>query len=397
MALVSPPNVRSLEVSLGEVQALESPAGTHSGEPCLAVAPNGGVWMSWLERRTRGAALMVAPLVDGKWSKPRALAESDSFFVNWADAPGLAALGGERLALAWPWKRGGGGGYAYDLRAAISPDGGASWSRPVTVNRDGTPTEHGFVSLVPSGDGAELVWLDGRKFAAKKPSAKGHEPEGDMAVRTARLDTRGGLIREVEIDPRACDCCNTAATAVPGGMLVAYRDRDKKETRDIAVARLEAGRWNVPTTLHVDGWKIAGCPVNGPALDAIGPRVVAAWFTMVASQPRVQVAFSSNGGRSFGAPIAVSASDPLGRVDVALLPDGSALVSWLEALGQDALLRVQRVSVAGTQAQPVTVARTSAARASGFPRMVVSGDRAYFAWVETKDANRLRTASARIP
>src|SRR5437899_3697542 len=163
------------------------------------------------------------------------------------------------------------------------------------------------------------------------------------------------------------------------------------------MARLEAGRWSAPTPLHVDGWKIAGCPVNGPALDAIGPRVVAAWFTMVASRPRVQVAFSSNGGRSFGAPIPVSASDPLGRVDVALLPDGSALVSWLEALGQDALLRVQRSSVAGTQAQPVTVARTSAARASGFPRMVVSGDRAYFGWAETKDANRQRTATERIP
>ena len=331
---------------------------------------------------------MTSRLIAGKWLRALPAIANDSLFVNWADPPVLAPLGGERVAIAYPWKRGGGYGYAYDLRAAISSAGGAIWSKPVTVHRDGTATEHGFVSLVPSGDGVEVVWLDGRKLANKKPKsgAKGSAPEGDMAVRGARLDARGVLSREVEIDPRACDCCNTAAIAVPGGMLIAYRDRDQKETRDIVVARLEGATWRAPVPLHADHWRIAGCPVNGPALDASGSRVVAAWFTAAESQPRVQVAFSSDAGRSFGAVTAVSAADPLGRVDVALLADGSALVSWLEAIGQNALLRVQRVSVAGTRAPPVTV-----------PRMVVSGKRAYFAWVDTQDVNRVRTASARIP
>jgi hypothetical protein len=71
-------------------------------------------------------------------------------------------------------------------------------------------------------------------------------------------------------------------------------------------------------------------------------------------------------------------------------------VSWLEAIGQDALLQVQRVSPSGALAEPVTVARVTASRGSGFPRMVLSADRAYFAWVDPKDS-RLRTASARIP
>jgi hypothetical protein len=387
--------------SLGAIAAIESPAGPHSGEPALAVAPDGAVWMSWLEKRDRRFALRVASCSEGKWSNPRTVAESDSFFVNWADTPSLAALGGGRLVVAWPWKHGGADPYAYDLRVATSTDGGETWSRPTLVHRDGLPAEHGFVSLVPAADGVEVVWLDGRKSAAPKvkPAKRGHShaAEGEMSVRGARLLSNGTLAREVEIDGRVCDCCNTAAVPVRGGVLVAYRDRDAREIRDISVARLEGGRWSAPAILHRDGWKIAGCPVNGPALDAAGDRVVAAWFALAESRSRVRAAFSRDGGRSFGPALDVSSTDPLGRVDACLLDDGSALVSWFEAQGQDAFLRVQRISPVGPTAEPVTVAITSAARASGFPRMARAGDRVFFAWTETGDANRVRTSSARVP
>ena len=38
-------------------------------------------------------------------------------------------------------------------------------------------------------------------------------------------------------------------------------------------------------------------------------------------------AFSSDAGRTFGAPIRLDETSALGRVDVALLPDGSALAT----------------------------------------------------------------------
>ena len=382
--------------SLGAVDSLPSPAGPRSGQPGLAVAPDGTVWMSWIDQSAGAArrpALQTSRLTGRRWSPALTVLRGEGLFVNWADPPVLAAMSREGAAIAYPWKRPG-VGYAYDLRASFTSTGGAVWTKPVLVNRDGKAAQHGFVSIVPGADGVELVWLDGRKLGSPKP---GREPEGDMTVRAARLDPGGTLTGEVELDGRACDCCNTAAVAVPGGALVAYRDRDPRETRDIALARLAHGRWSAPAPLHHDGWKIDGCPVNGPALDSRGTRVAAAWFTMEGEQAKVLVAFSADGGRSFGAPLAVSGGDPLGRVDVALLPDGSALVSWLDALGLDALLRVQRLWPAAPAADPVLVARTSASRASGFPRMVVSGDRAYFAWVDTAAGPRVRTASARIP
>ncbi len=63
---------------------------------------------------------------------------------------------------------------------------------------------------------------------------------------------------------------------------------------------------------------------------ALGDRVALAWFTAEGDSPRALLAFSTDGGRSFGAPIRVDEEQTLGRVDVAMLPDGRAVVSWLE-------------------------------------------------------------------
>src|SRR5690606_40682603 len=58
-----------------------------------------------------------------------------------------------------------------------------------------------------------------------------------------------------------------------------YRDRTVDEIRDIHVARLEDGAWRTLPAVHADNWKIAGCPVNGPAIAATGNDAVVAWFS----------------------------------------------------------------------------------------------------------------------
>jgi hypothetical protein len=211
------------------------------------------------------------------------------------------------------------------------------------------------------------------------------------------------------LDPRVCDCCQTAAVATRTGVLVAFRDRDEDERRDISLVRMDepsadgwtqrgmARAWSAPYPLHDDGWKIAGCPVNGPAMDARGDRVAIAWYTAARDTPRVRVAFSEDGGQTFGAPIGVDEGDPLGRVDVVLLDDGDALVTWLEkAPEKAALIRMRRVSRTGVTTPATTVARTSTARASGFPRIVRAGDRLVFAWTEVGKPARVRAAIATL-
>ncbi len=383
---------------LMDLKSVTSPTPAGSAEPHLAVSPDGVVWMSWLERRPKGGhALRGARLAGARWTSPFTIAQGDSFFANWADFPTLLPRGGDHLVAHYLWKSGA-GTYAYDVRLTRSKDGGRTWSAPRVPHRDGTPTEHGFVSLMPALGGTRAVWLDGRQSVRDSAGHMLPVPEGsaEMTLRTTVLADDGTLTDERELDGRVCDCCQTAAVAIPGGALVAYRDRTADEIRDIQLTRMEGGRWSKPYPLHVDGWKIAGCPVNGPALAASGDRVAVAWFTGANDTSRVRVAFSDDRGAHFGAPVEVDEGAPLGRVHILLLEGGDALVGWLESRGKEALFQVRRVAGDGTTGSVMTVARTSTARSSGFPRLARSGNQVVLAWTEGGKPSHVRTAIARV-
>ena len=379
---------------IGPLRALASPAGTGSAEPRLSVAPSGRVLLSWLEQGAKGGHRLRMSWLNGeRWSVPATIAEGDSFFANWADFPSVRPLDDQRLIAHWLWKVSG-DTYGYHVRTARSSDGGRTWSLPATLHQDTSATEHGFVSLVSTGaSGAGMaVWLDGHNF---KDHGEGHGAGPDMAVHGASLGA-SGFADEHEIDSRACDCCQTAAVATSRGVLVAYRDRSPEEIRDIALARFEDGRWSAPYPLHADGWHIAGCPVNGPALTASGNDVAIAWYTAAGDTARVNVAFSGDGGERFSRPIRVDLGQPSGRVGIALLPDRTALVTWLEGAGEQAAIQMRRVAHDESMSKPWVVTRTSGARASGFPQLVTSAGRVISAWTDAAKPSRVRLAIGAI-
>lgn len=391
------------------VQDIESPAGLNSGQPSLAVAGDRPV-LSWVERLSENNHALKFSTFEGEgWSQPRTVAQGADWFVNWADFPSMAALPDGSLIAHWLVKSGP-GTYAYNVNVARSSDGGLTWSSPVVPHRDATQTEHGFVSLLPWTEGrGAVVWLDGRKFQSGAQSQAGgarvvvaHAGMGsgdageEMTLRFAAIAADGSLSEEAELDDRVCDCCQTAAAFTSEGAVVVYRDRSAEEVRDISIIRYRDGRWTQPRTLHEDGWQISGCPVNGPAVAAEAGRVAVAWFTQAQEdRPRVQVIFSEDAGETFGPPVEVAGDDTLGRVEVVLLADGSALVGWMEIAGRRAAIKARRVRADGTSGEPFTVAETGAERASGFPRMARVGQDVVIAWTDAADkdaATHVRTA-----
>jgi hypothetical protein len=148
-----------------------------------------------------------------------------------------------------------------------------------------------------------------------------------------------------------------------------------------------------PKSIYNDGWHIEGCPVNGPAVDAFGDAIVVAWYTGANEQGRVRVAFSTNHGETFGSPVQVDDGNPSGRVDVLFLEDGSAVVSWLENLKeQGAEIRIKQIFPDGRIGKSLTVADTSRARASGFPRMARSGKDLLIAWTYAAEPQEIHVA-----
>lgn len=380
------------EMSL-QAQDLASPAAPGSAEPSLAAGKDGRVFMTWLEPADSAFALRFAALDGERWSVPRTIRVARDFFVNWADFPSVIELADGRLAAHW-LQRTGKSTYAYGVRIAQSRDGGASWSSPVTPHADSSDNEHGFVALWPEGQALGAAWLDGRKFT-KSPQG-GHSLTNEMMVVSTAIEANGARRAERVLDARACDCCQTSAAVTARGPIVVYRDRSADEIRDIYVVRRVGTQWTTPMAVHQDGWKIAACPVNGPAVDALQHRVAVAWFTAANDSAQVKLAFSNDGGARFEAPVRVDDGKPAGRVDVALTSDGSALVIWIERTGGDtAVVRLRRVTRTGTSAGAVTIAQSSAARASGFPRMVIAGPYVVFAWTAPGRPSAVRVS--RLP
>ena len=371
------------------VSEIKSPAPPGSGQPNLAVAGDGRVFLSWIEPDTpQGYVLRFSVRGAQGWSAPKTIARGTNWFVSDADVPSLAVLSDGTLAADWFVASVGPRSEAYDVNLVLSKDGGTTWSKPLMPHRDGKKRQHGFVSLVPTPD-AKLaaIWLDGRNM----PS----EEEGDMALMYTTIAANGTLGPETQIDNRACECCKTSMTATADGLVAVYRDRSDKEIRDISIVRYANGRWSQPQALTNDGWEIDGCPINGPAVSANGRNVAVAWFTAPDDKSQVYVLMSADSGKTFGKKIRIDDGNPIGRVDVVSRSSGAAVVSWVERTSQGAQVRVREVAANGTAAAPLNVSGTAGLGSGVFPRMVRSGDDIVVAWTDASKPAQIRTVLVR--
>ena len=356
--------------------AIETPDG--SSEPQITTAP-GGMVLSWIEGQEGPATIRFAERGADGWSAPRAVRTGDGWFRSYADMPAVYRLSTGTLVATWlpatePLIE------AYDIAVTRSEDDGATWSVPFAPHADGTLTQHGFVSLVerPEG-GVELVWLDGRQQEQDVESPDG----GAMSLRYAAFDETWTQTAGALVDGRVCECCPTALGRTDRGLVAAFRDRSPSEVRDIATARMQDGQWTGATPVAIDGWTLDACPVNGPALDTAGLRVVVSWFTAATGTGESYLAFSEDGGATFGTPVRLDAGSSLGRTGVALLPDGSAAAAWLEYVDRRAQLRVRRVAANGTTGPAVILSGTGDDFPSAYPRLARDGDALVVAWTET--------------
>jgi hypothetical protein len=338
-----------------------------------------------------GTTLWYSTLAEAGWQPPRPVVTGKNMFVNWADMPSVSALTSEHWVAHW-LEMAGPLTYSYHVVMAQSFDGGESWSEPVKPHTDGTPTEHGFVSVYPYDGKVAAIWLDGRKTGGEH----GSDPQASgMTLRGAVIDADNTLQREQEIDELICDCCQTDVAMPSAGAVAVYRDRTVDEIRDIYVTRQVDGRWQPGVPLSVDNWRIAGCPVNGPSIAAEESHVVAAWFSVPERGPLVQLRFSDDSAASFGPAFTLATEGSLGHVEVVLLADGSAVASWLQAgAGGRGTLVLRRVMPGGRMGSVVSVASDAPARS--VPQMGIAGDDLVLVWTEAiQDTKRI--ASARIP
>ena len=367
------------------MRLLDTPAAEMSSSYALNAGPDGTIVLSWVERLGEGGhALRFAELQGEKWGPATTIARGKNWFVNWIDHPAVVQLPGDRLAAHWlVHDEDREGDYGYGIRLAFSEDRGETWREVFQASGDGVDGYAGFVAYARVADGFEMVYLSTVGDDEAAPTAAGHgEAEPRMALRSARFDAAGALVGDREVDADVCSCCTTAMAPSSDGLFLAFRDRREGEFRDISFARLRDERWSSPKLVHRDGWRIRGCPTNGPALasSASGPAV--AWFTAAGGESKVLAAFWNTTEQRFDDPIRIDYGSPRGWAGVATLEDGSAAVSWVERSESGHFeLRVRRVSQDEGAGTPLTVAPVPAGRSAvGVPKLARSEGRLVFAW-----------------
>ena len=373
------------------VTSLENPTSGNSAFPRLFGTQN-QLFMSWVEEKDSMSVLYFSMYENGEWTKPFEVNSGNDWFINWADFPAIAENNGNILIshLQNPVNA----KDNYDIKINLFSIKTQTWKKDILLHHDGTASEHGFVSVVPNGESSfYVIWLDGRNTTAE---AGGHHTPGGppMSLRGRVVHADGSMDPSVELDNRVCDCCQTAMVSVEGAPVLVYRDRSDAEVRDIARIGLFDDSFSKPEPVYSDNWEISGCPVSGPAIAAYKNNVVVAWFTAVNDLPKVQLAFSSNSGKTFGVPIQINKNETMGGVDVVMISENTAIVSWIENIGDDSLIQAMRVSSDGSKGFPVTISKSSLDRSSGNPQLELVGNSLYAAWTNVDSKTyTIKTAS----
>ena len=373
---------------------IDNPASEQGKYPRLFSDNTGAVFMSWMETANDTTSLFYAKYENEQWSSPALVSSSDSWFVNWADFPSIIARNGEPVATHWAQKKPG-GTYSYDV--AISQFRNDKFDQPLIPHSDNTPTEHGFVSMLPMSDDAfYTIWLDGRNMTGGHGSASDdHETSLDqaMTLRGARIDSDQPIEEQV-IDDSVCECCGTSLVQSGNNILAAYRNRTADEIRDIYIAKMdiETDEWSDPKNISNDNWKINACPVNGPKLAANDDLVALAWFTGADEIAKVKLRTSTDGGNNWLETKILESETPLGRVDVAITPNNIIWASWMSRVDDTAVIKIASFDEKGNQRSMQVINEVSPSRSGGFPQLELIGETKIVAWTDvSEDQPRIRT------
>lgn len=374
------------------VTPLATPAGPEGGMYSLANGADGRTYLVWIDPVAAGGhALRFSRLEPAGWSAPTTIAEGANWFVNWADHPSLTAAADGRLYVHWlvnTSKKS--GSYGYGIRVATSIDAGRTWATAFEEGFDNVSDYAGFLNFFPRAGGMDAVYLT--PLHPDTGGGSGHD-EHVKTVGLVRFDATGKETSRQIADADSCSCCSTDIANTANGPVAVYRDHEAGEIRDISIVRLVNGAWTKPAPVARDGWVINACPTNGPAIAADGTRVAVAWFTAANGSAQVKVAFSSDAGATFSAPLRIDDGTPVGWPDVLLLDDGRAFVSWLERTA-DGVGEVRVRSVSPTaKGDAMTVAQAASGRSTGIPMMARAGRDAIVAWRQ----GTVKTARVPLP
>jgi hypothetical protein len=323
------------------------------------------------------------------------------------ELPPRVAVTADAIVVLWTSR-----GTSTSIEIARSTDGGKTFGPGTSLQAAGAAGDRGWPSLSIGRDGvAHAFWLDHRGLAAspadatvtKKPAAAhgaGHTTHDGaaMAQKSAIYHASLGKAASAErsIAPGVCYCCKTAtATGAAGRVYAAWRHVYPGNIRDIAFAWSSDGgqTFSAPSRVSEDGWQIAGCPDDGPAMAVDGKGVVhLVWPTVIGGASPEGVLFyaTSSDGRSFSPRVRLKTLGSAHPTHPQIAVDGAgrAVVAWDERIDGRRVVAARVVSPSQRSDAPPIVLTDG--EPGQYPVLATSGSTMLAAWATGGEGSVIR-------
>lgn len=350
----------------------------------VAFAPDGALWLAGLDERGRLFLQTAQPQARGwQWGPPRFLdTRADKIAAEGENRPKL--LFGPQGVVLVSYTQMLDKPFTGFIRMLRSTDGGQTFAAPVTVHADRQIITHRFESVAFDAQGAlHTVWIDKRDLEAAPRVGGKPSYRGAAIYRNVSLDGGATFGPDTKVADHSCECCRIAlAPGADGSMRAMWRHVFEPNERDHAIAVLDAQ--GTPADIvraTEDGWRIDGCPHQGPALAAARDGFHAVWFGIRQQGPDSVPGVRYARLRADGRPEPDS---------VQLIPDARAehadiqahgprvAVVWRSTDGRQTALKAWVSTDGGRTFREQLLDRTEGD--NDFPRLVRHGDRMVVVW-----------------
>jgi hypothetical protein len=234
-------------------------------EPRVVLDAEGSMLLVWRQKTAAGSDLFLARRnADGTFADPMRVNDEPDTVASFPHdelRPAVAVGGAGRVAIAWGDARG-------QVRAALSRDGGATFSPSLRLEQVDAPAYRGFPAIAFDAAGTlQAVWIDSRhaQDMAEEPADLFHASVADGVVTERNLTA--------DQEATVCGCCRPDIEVAADGTLSAvFRNADDGGYRDIFLVRGPATKLPAPRRIGRPLWKLQGCPMSGPMI--AGERVL---------------------------------------------------------------------------------------------------------------------------
>ena len=370
----------------------------------LSLAADGRrVAAAWVASSDAGADVFAVVSEDGgrRFGAPVRVNDLAGDVGGNGEQPPRVVMKDGAMTIVWVSKR----DKVSGIRAARSSDGGRTFSPARTISPEGVTGARGWESAAIDDAGVvHAAWLDGRHAQPSPPPAapagQASSPAAKHVHGAMRQDIvhamwrDGEAIVETPVADNVCFCCKTGVAARGGDVFVVWRHLFPGGVRDIAIARsADGGRtFGAPVRVSADEWKIDACPDDGPALAIDGTGAIhVAWPTLLqeGASPHMAIfeAVSHDGGATFSPRARVDASATgASHPRIAVSAAGARAIVWDEVAAEGRRVMYR----AGGAAVPFAEGGSAS-----YPAIVSAPDGFVVAWTEQAAGRSIvRVASA---